>query len=147
MKNHQMKNTRFFILGEHGSYIIKDVTKNRYVADGIQTMAMATKMLKIFESAWSDDQHEEVDAAVVAALVSSLTEAVSLYGKPGGPWNVPFDPGGWIWRAKEALKKAGINMDASANLFEAEDCENCYKGVSCGNPFCPNPESESMGHS
>ncbi len=33
-----------------------------------------------------------------------LSEAVELYGKPGGPWNIPGDPGGWISRARKALE-------------------------------------------
>lgn len=106
-----MKDERFVILGVHGSYIIKDIEKNRYVADGIQTMSMASKMKKIFESAWREDQEEEIDQRTMNALVSSLTEAVSLYGRPGGPWNVLSDPGGWIYRAKEALRRAGIEMN------------------------------------
>lgn len=43
---------------------------------------------------------------VAQALYDVLEEAVSLYGKPGGPWNVPTDPGSWIAKAKKALKKA-----------------------------------------
>lgn len=30
-----------------------------------------------------------------------LRSAVDLYGKPGGPWNVPSDPGSWIASARE----------------------------------------------
>jgi len=41
-----------------------------------------------------------------ADMVQVLTEAVELYGKPGGPWNVPGEPGTWIAKAKEALWKA-----------------------------------------
>ena len=40
-------------------------------------------------------------------LLDALKYAVDQYGKPGGPWNVPSDPGGWIERAKAAIKKAG----------------------------------------
>jgi len=29
-----------------------------------------------------------------------LREAVAQYGKPGGPWNAPSDPGGWLARAQ-----------------------------------------------
>ena len=36
-------------------------------------------------------------------LRTALREAVDCYGKPGGPWNVPGDPGGWLSRAREAL--------------------------------------------
>lgn len=114
-----MKSQRFVILGEHGSYIIKDITKNRYVADGIETMFMAEKMKRIFESAWTGEQ-EEIDQKTMNMLVSSLTEAVSLYGRPGGPWNVPSDPGGWIYRAKEALRRAGIEMNTPSPEHESD---------------------------
>lgn len=40
------------------------------------------------------------------ALISALQRAIDLYGKPGGPWNVPSDSGSWIAQAKEAVKKA-----------------------------------------
>lgn len=33
-----------------------------------------------------------------------LEEAVAMYGKPGGPWNVPGDAGGWISKARKALE-------------------------------------------
>lgn len=36
-------------------------------------------------------------------LRSILLEAVNLYGKEGGPWSVPSDPGGWLSRARMAL--------------------------------------------
>lgn len=39
-------------------------------------------------------------------LIEALREAVAQYGKPGGPWNVPSDPGGWLSRAQAALTKA-----------------------------------------
>ena len=34
----------------------------------------------------------------------ALAEAVEKYGKPGGPWNIPGEPGSWIAKAREALK-------------------------------------------
>lgn len=37
-------------------------------------------------------------------LREALEEAVSMYGKPGGPWNVPGDAGGWLDRARKALE-------------------------------------------
>jgi len=37
---------------------------------------------------------------VIADLLAALSHAVDLYGKPGGPWNVPSDPGSWIALAK-----------------------------------------------
>ena len=33
-----------------------------------------------------------------------LTYAVKEYGRHGGPWNVPTDPGGWITKARDALQ-------------------------------------------
>jgi hypothetical protein len=42
-----------------------------------------------------------------ADLVEALEYAVNMYGKPGGPWNVPSDPGGWLERARDALAKHG----------------------------------------
>lgn len=35
-----------------------------------------------------------------------ISEAVDRYGKPGGPWNVPSDPGGWIARARDWLEQS-----------------------------------------
>lgn len=42
----------------------------------------------------------------VRAMHEALSDAVEKYGKPGGPWNVPGEPGTWIAKAKEALRKA-----------------------------------------
>lgn len=39
----------------------------------------------------------------IDALRRALKDAVEVYGRPGGPWNVPSDPGGWLSRAREAL--------------------------------------------
>lgn len=44
--------------------------------------------------------------AAAPELLSALEYAVEKYGKPGGPWNVPSDPGGWIERARAAISKA-----------------------------------------
>lgn len=35
-----------------------------------------------------------------------IADAVAVYGKPGGPWNVPSDPGGWLDRARNWLAEA-----------------------------------------
>lgn len=37
-------------------------------------------------------------------LREALAEAVEKYGKPGGPWNVPGEPGSWIDKARKALE-------------------------------------------
>ena len=41
-------------------------------------------------------------------LVKALEKAVDEYGKPGGPWNVPSEPGTWISAARAALAKAKV---------------------------------------
>lgn len=54
----------------------------------------------------------EADANLIAAapdLLDALEYAVSKYGKGGGPWNVPSDPGGWIECAHAAIAKAKGN--------------------------------------
>ncbi len=44
--------------------------------------------------------------AAAPELLEALRSAVELYGAPGGPWNVPGDPGAWITLARAALAKA-----------------------------------------
>ncbi len=44
--------------------------------------------------------------AAAPDMLAALEEAVSLYGIPGGPWNVPSDPGGWLKQARAAIAKA-----------------------------------------
>jgi len=39
----------------------------------------------------------------IAELEGVLMKAVDDYGKPGGPWNVPSEPGTWIDSARKAL--------------------------------------------
>lgn len=39
-------------------------------------------------------------------LFAALEKAVAQYGKPGGPWNVPSEPGTWIAEAKAAIARA-----------------------------------------
>lgn len=36
----------------------------------------------------------------------ALNYAVEKYGKEGGPWNVPSNPGGWLHMARKALENA-----------------------------------------
>ena len=44
--------------------------------------------------------------AAAPEMYEALSDAVEKYGKPGGPWNVPGEPGSWIEKAKAALNKA-----------------------------------------
>ena len=41
-----------------------------------------------------------------ARLVEALEKAVDVYGKPGGPWNVPSEPGTWLAHARAAIAAA-----------------------------------------
>lgn len=38
-------------------------------------------------------------------MVNLLRETVATYGKAGGPWNVPSDPGGWLERNRAMLAR------------------------------------------
>ena len=51
----------------------------------------------------------DADKNLIAAapdMYAALENAVKDYGKPGGPWNVPSEPGTWIHSATSALAKA-----------------------------------------
>lgn len=66
------------------------------------------------------------DARLIAAapdLLSALQYAMDQYGKPGGPWNVPSDPGGWLDRARNAVAKAlGVpSMEAAREALTKEE--------------------------
>jgi len=55
--------------------------------------------------------HEEMwaNAQLIAAaprMFKALKKAVKDYGKPGGPWNVPNEPGTWIALAQAAIQAA-----------------------------------------
>lgn len=52
------------------------------------------------------DQADVPKLAAAKEMYEALAEAVEKYGKPGGPWNVPGEPGSWIAKARAALKKA-----------------------------------------
>ena len=56
----------------------------------------------------SGDANKMVEPSIDGArdLLAVVEEAIERYGKPGGPWNVPSDPGGWIARAQAAVAKA-----------------------------------------
>jgi hypothetical protein len=52
---------------------------------------------------------KDVHRALLAAapdLLAALEKAVADYGNPGGPWNVPSEPGAWIEMARNAIEKA-----------------------------------------
>ena len=62
------------------------------------TIARRDSVIQILESDLRAAQRE------IEALREVLRDAVEKYGKPGGPWNVPGEPGSWIARAKQALR-------------------------------------------
>lgn len=51
-------------------------------------------------------EHDGPLMTAAPELLAVLKETVAAYGKPGGPWNVPNDPGGWLERARAAIAKA-----------------------------------------
>ena len=56
----------------------------------------------------SEGNEDSISALISAApdMYKALEKAVEEYGKSGGPWNVPSEPGSWIALAKAALAKA-----------------------------------------
>ena len=63
------------------------------------------------------------NARLIAAapdLLAAMEKAVEHYGKPGGPWNVPSEPGAWISDARTAIAKAKGTAAAAAELLEIE---------------------------
>lgn len=65
------------------------------------------------------------------ALEKALQRAVDLYGKPGGPWNVPSDPGGWLAEARAAL--AGKpDRPAWRCPINYDGCEGYCGSYGCG---------------
>jgi len=66
-------------------------------------------MLNFGESGGYPDEKAATDAANFLIhgpeLVEQLQTTIEKYGKPGGPWNVPSEPGEWISNARKLLKK------------------------------------------
>ena len=81
-------------------------------AKGAGSKPIAKDMSKESATAIMDRMNasQAICATEYPALVAILRETVALYGQPGGPWNVPSDPGGWISRARELL--ANIDGDS-----------------------------------
>ena len=72
-------------------------------ADGKLIFGLGPGWADRFNPPDTSDQHL-IEAA--PDLYAALEKAVADYGKPGGPWNVPSEPGTWLEMAKAALKKA-----------------------------------------
>jgi len=56
--------------------------------------------------AWTSPTDYANAQNAIEALTDALQKAVDQYGHPGGPWNVPSEPGTWIGEAKHALELA-----------------------------------------
>ncbi len=55
-------------------------------------------------------------------MTDFIRRTVATYGKPGGPWNVPSEPGSWIEEARNLLRRAGdCEKPAQATLDKADD--------------------------
>lgn len=65
-------------------------------------------MLNFGESGGYPDEKAATDAAMFLIngpeLLDQLESTIEKYGKPGGPWNVPSEPGEWISNARKLLK-------------------------------------------
>jgi len=56
--------------------------------------------------AWTSPTDYANAQNAIDALTFALQEAVDQYGQPGGPWNIPNEPGTWLAYAKHALEMA-----------------------------------------
>lgn len=45
------------------------------------------------------------------AKTDFIRKTVDLYGKPGGPWNDPNDPGGWLHEARSLLGEPTVSHE------------------------------------
>lgn len=70
--------------------------------------ASAGKIARVFSRDGRDKIARAHAVLIVAApqLLAALERAVELYGKGGGPWNVPGEPGSWLSEARAAITAA-----------------------------------------
>lgn len=85
-----------------------EAKKWKLFRDSFGTGVQIGKECGFFVLARTKKRSEEIATLIAAApdLLGSLERAVSLYGQPGGPWNVPNDPGSWLEQARAAIAKA-----------------------------------------
>ena len=80
---------------------VRNPENTRWIIDGSPHHAIACTA--------GFEPDNEANARLISAapdLLDAAIYAVEAYGKPGGPWNVPSDPGGWLDRARAAIAKA-----------------------------------------
>lgn len=73
---------------------------------------LSARIKRVLETADADTA--ELFRALLAAnrgLAGPLRKAVNDYGKPGGPWNVPNEPGTWIEMARQALSQYAVECE------------------------------------
>lgn len=80
--------------GPHRAERISGTSGQYLITDGKKHLALVPSGANARLYAAAPDMYEALEAAV------------SEYGKPGGPWNVPSEPGTWIDKARAALTKA-----------------------------------------
>lgn len=51
-------------------------------------------------------------------LTDHIRKTIELYGKPGGPWNVPGDPGGWLHEARQLVGEPSISHEDTMKEVE-----------------------------
>jgi len=91
--NNVIENLEVREFGEHTAEHHKGGRKSEDAKRTIEAFALMREQLKR-------------EREVKADLLEALERAVSLYGKGGGPWNVPSDPGGWLDQSRAAIAKA-----------------------------------------
>lgn len=52
------------------------------------------------------------------AKTAFIRKTVDLYGKAGGPWNIPSDPGGWLHEARNLLGEATVSHEEAMKEIE-----------------------------
>jgi hypothetical protein len=63
----------------------------------------------------SDFKKYKEQIAISPILLKALQKAVADYGKPGGPWNVPSEPGTWLHMAQTAIANATVTEPPKDN--------------------------------
>lgn len=77
---------------------------DKYGEDRLQTFSDGDYCNDDIDTDWRVWQAAQAQSAErVRVLERALRKAIDDYGKPGGPWNVPSEPGTWIELAKTAL--------------------------------------------